>query len=436
VPEGKEKVGRNPGGWVKEKNMAKKKVKILTIFGTRKELIRLYPVLDRLKADEDFGSVVVGTSQYQEAFDDLYDLFGITPDHDLCLRRNPNAFADITNLALSGLEPLLKHHQPHLVLVQGESTSAFIGALAAFYNKMPVAHNGAGVRTFKKMAPYPEEVNRRMVSTLSDLHFAVNSQNSEYLLYEGAIPKNIFITGDTIIDSILSVARRKRNTLCRHISPDDLDAYKMVLVTCHRKENWGKPLKNLCGALVDLTQAYPDIQIAFPLKFNPEVRETVFKILDKRERIHLLDQLPYAAFVEAMVRSHLIITDSDCIVEEGLAVRKPVLLFREKEETTGSHLAGCVKPIGLKRASIVVETSRLIEDQNIARNLIAEFNMGGDGHAAERIVQSIRHHFGLARRPGDYVPKAIDKPAQSKPINSSIGANDHSIAEHHASGVR
>jgi UDP-N-acetylglucosamine 2-epimerase (non-hydrolysing) len=386
--------------------MAKKKVKILTIFGTRKEFIRLYPILDRLKTDEDFESIAVTTSQYQEGLEDLYALFNIAPDQDLNLRRNRNSLSDITNLALSGLEPLLKSHRPDLVLVQGESTSAFVGALAAFYNKIPVAHNGAGVRTFKKMAPYPEEVNRRMVSTLSDLHFAVNSQNSIHLRYEGAIPNSIFITGDTIIDAIQSIHRRKRNTLCRHISPDNLDAYKMILVTCHKTENWGKPLKNLCGALVDLTQAHPDIQITFPLKFNSEVRETVFKILDKKERIHLLDQLPYVAFVEAMFRSHLIITDSDCIVEEGLAVRKPVLLFRKKEEAADSHLAGCVKPIGLKRAGIVVETSRLIEDQNIARNLIGEFNMGGDGHAAERIVKAIKYHFGRADRPKDYKLKA------------------------------
>jgi UDP-N-acetylglucosamine 2-epimerase len=250
------------------------------------------------------------------------------------------------------------------------------------------------------------------------------------LRYEGAIPNSIFITGDTVIDSIHSIARRKLNTLCKHISPDDLDAYKMILVTCHNKENWGNPLKHLCAALVDLTQAYPDIQIAFPLKFNSEVRETVFKILNKKERIHLLDQLPYAAFVEAMVRSHLIITDSDCIVEEGLALRKPVLLFREKEETADSCLAGCVKPIGLKRAGIVVEASRLIEEQNIARNLIAEFNMDGDGHAAERIVQAIRHHFGLGQRPKDYAPKAIDKPVQSKTTNRSVSTNKIQLTAH------
>jgi UDP-N-acetylglucosamine 2-epimerase (non-hydrolysing) len=416
--------------------MPEKKKKILTIFGTRKEFIRLYPILEKLKADEDFESIVVTTSQYQEAFDDLYDLFGITPDHDLSLRRNHNAIADITNLALSGLEPLMKHHQPDLVMVQGESTSAFVGALAAFYNKIPVAHNGAGVRTFKKMAPYPQEVNRRMVSTLSDLHFTVNSQNSVYLRYEGAIPNSIFITGDTVVDSIHSIARRKRNTLCKYISPDDLDAYKMILVTCHNKENWGNPLRRLCAAMVDLTQAYPDIQIAFPLKFNREIRETVFQILNKKERIHLLDQMSYADFVEAMVRSHLIITDSDCIAEEGLALRKPVLLFREKKQTTDSHMAGCVKPTGLKRASIVVETSRLIEEQNIDRNPLVEFSVGGDGHAAERIVQAIRHHFEMGEHPEDYCPKTSDKPVQSKTPSRSLSNNHHHYSGRQATGTR
>jgi UDP-N-acetylglucosamine 2-epimerase (non-hydrolysing) len=408
--------------------MSEKKIKILTIFGTRKELIKLYPVLEKLKTDEDFESIVVTTSQLQEDLDDLYALFKLTPDHDLNLKRSRKQLSDITNLALSGLEPLMKHHQPDLVLVQGESTSAFVGALAAFYNKIPVAHNGAGVRTFKKMAPYPEEANRRLVSTLSDLHFAFNSQNTEYLLHEGAIPKNIFITGNTILDSLLGISRGKRNTLCKHIPPDDLGAFKMILITSHKKDNWGRPLEDLCRALIDLTQAYPDIQIVFPLKFNSNVRDTVFQILKNKERIYLLDQLPYEAFVEAMARSYLIITDSDCIAEEGLALRKPVLLFREKSEPLNSHLAGGVKQIGLKRASIVVETSRLIEDPNASKNLFAEFNLSGDGHAAERVVQAIKHHFGRANRPKDYKPKAHEKTSNQKQIHS-VPAKDLKSAQ-------
>jgi UDP-N-acetylglucosamine 2-epimerase (non-hydrolysing) len=417
--------------------MSKRKIKILTIFGTRKELIKLYPVLDRLNADENFESIVVTTSQLQEDLDDLCTLFKVKPAHDLNLKRSKKQLSDITNLALSGLDPLLKHHRPDLVLVQGESTSAFAGALAAFYNKIPVGHVDAGVRTFNKMKPYPEEVNRRLVSTLSELHFTTAAQNAEYLLHEGAVPRNVFITGNIIIDSVKSVAHKTKNMLTRYIRPDDLNGYKMILVTSHKKENWGKPLIELCLALVDLTQAYPDIQIAFPLKFNAAVRDTVYKVLKKKERIHLLDQLPYQAFVEAVARSHLMITDSVCIMEEGVALRKPVVLFEEKTGKTESYIMGGVKPIEMKRATIVVETSRLIEDPNAAKNLIGEFSLPGDGHAAERIVQAIRCHFGLGERPKDYSPKVTaDKPAKSAMIKRDLNTHVQNNAQHQASGVR
>ncbi len=403
--------------------MPEGKIKILMIFGTRKELIRLYPVLDKIKRDAHFEGIVVTTAQLQEDLDDLYALFGVKPDHDLNLRRSRKSLADITNLALAGLEPLLKHHQPDLVVVQGESTSAFVGALAAFYHKIPVAHNGAGVRTFNKLNPYPEEVNGRLVSTLSDLHFASMAQNTEYLLHEGAIPNNVFITGNSIMDSVMGIAHQKRNTLCKYMSPDDIDAYKMILVTSHKKENWGNPLKDLCHALIDLTQAYSDIQIAFPLKFNSDVRDTVDRFLKKRERIHLLDQLPYEAFVEAIARSYLMLTDSDCIAEEGLALRKPVLLLQEKTEQKGRLLPGGVKQIGLKRAGIVVETSRLIEEPNASKNLFAEFGLYGDGHAAERITQAIKYYFDRAERPLDYRPKTRVETASTDPKNFEKKAN-------------
>lgn len=385
--------------------MPEEKIKIMTIFGTRKELIRLYPVIENLKNDAAFKSTIVTTSQLQEEMDDLYALFGVKPDHDLNLRRSRRSLADITNLALSGLEPLLKDQQPGMVLVQGESTSAFVGALAAFYHKIPVAHNGAGVRTFNKLEPYPEEVNRRLVSTLSDLHFVSMARNSQYLLHEGAIPNKVFITGNSITDSILNTVRQKRNSLYKYMSPDDLDAYKLILITSQIKANWGKPLRDLCHALIDLTQAYPGIQFAFPLKFDSDVRDTVHQILKNKERILLLDQLPYEAFVEAMARSFLMITDSDCIAEEGLALRKPVLLLQDETREIAYNLSGGVKQIGLKRAGIVAETSRLIEEPNAAKNLFAEFSMSGDGHAAERIVQAIKYYFGQTERPVDYKPK-------------------------------
>jgi len=404
--------------------MAEKKIKILTIFGTRKELIRLYPVLDRFRAADDIESITVTTSQHQEPLEDLYALFNTAPDHDLNLKRNRKSLSDITILALSGIEPVLKLHGPDMVLVQGESTTAFMGALAAFYNRIPVGHIGAGERTFIKTDPYPEEINRRLVSTLSDLHFVFNGSNTEYLIHEGAIPRNIFITGNTIIDSVLDIAHRKTNTLCRHISPDDLKALKMILVTCHKKENRGEPLDNLCQGLLDLSQAYPDIQIAFPMQYEPNIREVVLKILYNSERIHLLDPIPYDTFVEAIAQCHLIITDSDCIMEEGRALKKPVMLFKKEDaETIGESADKGVRLTGLTRENLVIETSRLLEDEVAYRNMSAESEPNGDGHASERIVRAVRYHFGLAERPEDYKPRWSRKPAEGQGAHAVIEGN-------------
>jgi len=377
------------------------KIKILTFFGTRKELIRLYPVLDKLKADDEFESIVVSASEHEEDFDDLYDLFHITVDHDLNIKRNKKFLADITGLALSGTDPLIKHHQPDLVLVQGESTTAFIGALASFYNKIPVGHVGAGVRTFNKMSPYPEEVNRRLISNLSDLHFVPAAQNTQYLLHEGAIPNNIFVTGNTIVDSTIRLSHRKHETLSRHVPPDDLNAYKMVLVTCQRKENWDKAVENLCQSLVDLTQAYPDIQIIFPVKCDLQIRQPVSRFLDNQERIRLLDPLPYETFVEALSVSHLIITDSDAIREEACALHKPALVFGRASGPPQEEAADRFKWIEPQREKFVIETSRLLENPDAYRDIISSPIPYGDGRAAERTVQAIKHYFERADRPED-----------------------------------
>jgi UDP-N-acetylglucosamine 2-epimerase (non-hydrolysing) len=393
--------------------MSEKKIKILTIFGTRKELIRLHPVLDKLTADDEFESIVVSASEHQEDLDDLCDIFHISADHDLNIKRDKKFLADITNLALSLIDPLIKHHQPDLVLVQGESTTAFIGALASFYNKIPVGHIGAGVRTFNKMSPYPEEVNRRLISTLSDLHFVPAAQNTEYLLHEGAIPNNIFITGNTIVDSIVSFAHRKHETLSRHIPPDDLNAYKTILITCQRKENWDEAVENLCPALIDLTQAYPNIQIVFPVKFDSQIRQAVFRFLNDQERIRLLDPLPYETFVEALFCSHLIITDSDAIREEACALRKPALILRKASEPPQEEAADGFKWIEPEREKIVIETSRLLENPDAYRNMISSPGPYGDGRAAERTVQAIKYYFERADRPKDVKSPT---PVRSAPI--------------------
>jgi UDP-N-acetylglucosamine 2-epimerase (non-hydrolysing) len=393
--------------------MSRQKIKILTIFGTRKELIRLYPVLDKLITDDEFESIVVSASEHQEEFEDLYELFNITVDHDLDIKRNKKCLADITNLALSGIDPLVKLYRPDLVLVQGESTTAFIAALASFYNKIPVGHIGAGVRTFDRMSPYPQEVNRRLISNLSDLHFVPAAQNTEYLLHEGAIPNSIFITGNTIVDATLSFAYRKNETLSRYVPPDDLNAYKMILVTSQRRENWDEAMENLCPALIDLTQAYPDIQIIFPVKSDMEIRMPVFRLLDNKERIRLLDPLPYKTFMEALVLSHLIITDSEAVREEACALRKPALVFSKASGPPHEEATEGFKWIEAEREKIVVETSRLLENPDAYRDMISNPTAYGDGRAAERTVQAIKSYFECADRPEDIKSPT---PVRSAPI--------------------
>ena len=307
-------------------------MKIFTIFGTRPEVIKLFPILEMLKKNNKFVTIIVSTSQHREMIQDLFTLFDIDPDHHLGIMQENQSLIDISTRVLAGLDPLLRRYRPDLVLVQGDTNTAFIGALAAFYHKICIGHVEAGLRSFNKMQPYPEEINRRLISNICDLHFAPTVHNAEYLYKEGVDPNDVFITGNTVIDSLFSIANRERNTLKYYLPYETLKAHRMILVTAHRRENWGIPLENLCRALKDLVQNYPDVQIVYPVHFNPNVRKTVYNILNHQERIHLLDPLPYEPFVEAMVKSHLIITDSGGIQEEGPSIGKPILVFRKVTE--------------------------------------------------------------------------------------------------------
>ncbi|KPJ89905.1 MAG: UDP-N-acetylglucosamine 2-epimerase [Gammaproteobacteria bacterium SG8_11] len=384
--------------------MAQKKRRILSIFGTRPEVIKLFPVLAGINKDASLESVVVSTSQHREMIDDLFELFKLTPDHDLNIIREKQFLANISTLAVSGLDPLLKSHKPDLVLVQGDTTTAFSGALVAFYNQIPVGHVEAGLRSFNKKHPYPEEGNRKLISAIADFHFAPTDHNAKHLIEEGVVPGNIFVTGNTVIDSLLYSVSSNSNTLSEYLPCEIWESCRMILVTSHRRENWGRPLENLCRALVDLTHSYPDIQIVYPVHLNPAVRETVNKILSRRKRIHLLEPLTYKTFVEAMSRSHLIITDSGGIQEEGPSLQKPILVFRKVTERPEGLSTGGVKLVGLEREDIVQETSRLLEDDDAYRAMTANYNPYGDGRAAERIIQAIKYYFGLAERPEDFRP--------------------------------
>lgn len=390
----------------------------MTIFGTRPEVIKVYPVLDALAKNGLFRSVIVSTSQHREMIDDLLKLFSIKLDHDLNIIQENQSLVDISNRALSGLDPLLKQYQPDLVLIQGDTTTAFIGALAAFYHKIPVGHVEAGLRSFDKMHPYPEEINRRLISLVTDLHFAPTMQNAQNLHRERIDPSKVFVTGNTVIDSLLYIASRNRQRLNDYLPTEALNSHRLVLVTAHRRENWGVPLQNLCYALKDLTHTFSDVEIVYPVHLNPNVRKTVFTMLANEKRIHLLDPLPYEPFVEAMSKAYLIITDSGGIQEEGPSLRKPILVFRKVTERPEGLATGGVKLIGLQRETVVREASRLLEDKSAYQSMIADHNPYGDGHAAQRIVQAILHYFNLGPRPNDF-----DLTNQTSITNSTNSTN-------------
>jgi len=384
--------------------MTKRPLKILTVFGTRPEVIKLFPVIDKLEQNEDFDSFVVSTSQHRQMIDDLIDLFSLKVDHDLNIMQANQSLLDICNRSISGLDPLLKIHQPDLVLVQGDTTTAFIAALAAFYHRIPVGHVEAGLRSFNKDHPYPEEINRRLISVVCDLHFVPTAKNAENLYNESVDVQKVFRTGNTVIDALLHVAKQDGQLLKEYIALEAMDSHRMILVTAHRRENWGKPLENLCYGLRDLVRSYRDIEVVYPVHLNPNVRETVFGILGQQKRVHLLDPLPYGPFVEAMAKSYLIITDSGGVQEEGPSLRKPILVFREVTERPEGLATGGVKLIGLEKDRLVREASRLLEDPDAYQGMQANGNPYGDGRAAERIIQAIRHYFFGEARPADFVP--------------------------------
>ncbi len=377
-------------------------LKIAVVFGTRPEVIKFFPVIQQIKQQPHLQSLVISTSQHREMIDELLPLFDLRLDHDLNIIQPNQSLADISTRALSGLDAIFKQERPDLVLVQGDTTTAFAGALAAFYHKIPAGHIEAGLRSHDKSSPFPEEINRRLISNIVDLHFAPTVKNAANLYQEGVHVENIYVTGNTVIDALLHIAARKRGILRDYLPAAALQAPRMLLVTAHRRENQGASLENLCHALKEIVQRYEDIHVVYPVHLNPNVRKTVFEILAGQERIHLLSPLSYEPFVEAMSQAHLIITDSGGVQEEGPSLGKPILVFRNETERPEGVAAGGVKLVGTRRESLIQEASRLLHDETAYRRMSAVCNPYGDGKAAQRLVQAILHYFGINGRPENF----------------------------------
>ena len=375
------------------------RIKVMPIFGTRPEAIKMAPVVHALSADENFELVITVTAQHREMLDQFLRFFEMQPRYDLNIMREGQTLADITSRAVEGIDKVLRDEKPDLVLVQGDTTTAFVGALVAYYHKIPCGHIEAGLRTGDKFAPFPEEINRKLIGAIADLHFAPTLRAEQNLLREGVPEQSIFVTGNTVVDALLW-------TLQRLPEPNRTDeGQRMILVTAHRRENWGEPMERICKALRRIADKFPDVQIIFPMHKNPVVREVAYRVMGDHDRIKLCEPPDYFEFVKLMRDAHLIVTDSGGVQEEAPTLGKPVLVLREKTERPEAVEAGVVKVIGTDEERIVAEVSRLLSDESAYRAMQRPVNPYGDGKAAMRIKQAILHFFGKAERPAEFSPQ-------------------------------
>jgi UDP-N-acetylglucosamine 2-epimerase (non-hydrolysing) len=377
----------------------------MPIFGTRPEAVKMAPIIHQLhQRAEQFEVVVTVTAQHREMLDQFLRVFDITPQHDLNVMETAQTLADITSRVLYRLAPVLEREKPDVILAQGDTTTVFTASLAAFYaygalgHPVAVGHVEAGLRTENKYDPYPEEMNRRLTTALADLHFAPTPRAKENLLREGVPADRIYVTGNTVIDALLSIVQ----TSTLHPPPSTLHP-RLLLVTAHRRENWGEPMENICRALREIVETFKDVRLIFAVHRNPIVRNIVFPILEGRERVELREPPDYFEFVSLMQAAHLILTDSGGVQEEAPALGKPVLVLRRTTERPEGIGAGTAKLVGTNAQDIVREATTLLTDESAYAAMSRAANPYGDGRAAERIAQALLHYFGVSReRPEDF----------------------------------
>ena len=353
-------------------------------------------VLELAKHPETIVPVVAVTAQHREMLDQVLHLFDIRPDYDLDIMAAGQTLFDITTRAMMGLDKVLSEEKPDLVLVHGDTTTTFAGALAAYYHQIDVGHVEAGLRTHNKYSPFPEEMNRHLTGAIADLHFAPTDTSENNLLAEAADPKRIFVTGNTVIDALHHTVRADFHFEEPLLERIDSARRRVVLVTTHRRENLGEPMRHVYKALRQLVEEFEDIEVVFPVHRNPKVREVVRQELGGIERVHLIDPLEYEPFANLMHRSFLILTDSGGVQEEAPALGKPVLVLRDTTERPEAVEAGTVRLIGTDRNRVYDEARRLLTDTAVYHQMAEACNPYGDGKAACRIVQAILWHYGLA----------------------------------------
>lgn len=366
--------------------------RISFIFGTRPEAIKMAPIILWSQKEEGLKPLVLLTGQHREILDSVLNLFNIRAKINLGLMKKNQTLSELTARIIKKLNPVLEIEKPDIVLVQGDTTTAFIGALLAFYNQIPVGHIEAGLRSFDKFQPFPEEINRRIISQIADLHFAPTKTAAKNLLNGGTPKKRIFIVGNTVIDAINLIAKRVKSFSKKKLNKLDLGK-KMILVTTHRRENIGQPMENICQAILDLIKFNSELRFILPMHPNPKVRQILKKYLSRKANIYLIEPLDYPDFVLMMKKSYLILTDSGGVQEEAPSLGKPVLVLRETTERMEGVEAGTAIMVGTNQSKILKAAIKLIKNQNFYKKISLIKNPYGDGKSSQRIIKIIKYYF-------------------------------------------
>lgn len=381
-------------------------IKVLTVFGTRPEAIKMAPLVKELKRCGDRISCRVAvTAQHREMLDQVLDLFEITPDYDLDIMQPGQTLFDITNRSLRGLKEVLEADRPDLTLVHGDTTTTFVAALASYYLQVPVGHVEAGLRTGNKYSPFPEEMNRRLAGALTDIHFAPTGRARKNLLAENVRDEDIFVTGNTVIDALLATVKKDYSFNDPVLNGIDFLKKRVLLLTTHRRENLGGPMRDIYLALREILGMHQDVEIIFPVHKNPAVRAVVSEVMGGLGRVHLIEPMDYAPFVNLMRKCYMVLTDSGGMQEEAPSLGKPVLVLRNTTERPEAVEAGTVALVGTGREAVFKEANSLLSDAGHYRAMAGAVNPYGDGKASKRIVQAILYRFGAAADPpGEFRP--------------------------------
>jgi len=365
-------------------------MKIMTVFGTRPEAIKMAPLVCALQKEEGIESVLCVTAQHRSMLDQVLELFDLMPKYDLDIMKERQTISMITSRVLTGIERVLETEKPDRVLVHGDTSTTFATALASFYQKIPVGHVEAGLRTYNRYSPFPEEMNRVLTGHIADLHFAPTPRNRDNLLREGIPADQIFITGNTVIDALLQVADKPYRFEEAPLSDIDFSNKRVITVTCHRRENQGEYMDNIFGAVADIALEFDDVEIVYPVHLNPVVRASARRHLAGISNVHLIEPLMYLPFVHLMASSYFIITDSGGMQEEAPALSKPVLVVRKETERPEAVEAGTVKLAGVQRSTIYELAQQLLTDSDLYESMAKAVNPYGDGKACSRIVEILK----------------------------------------------